>query len=37
MEEEPKSSFVTYLSEGEKLCNAGDYEKALDSYNTVSI
>ena len=33
----PKSSFVTYLAEGDKLYNAGEYQKALDSYRTVSI
>lgn len=32
----PKSSFVTYLAEGDKLYNAGEYSKALDSYSTVS-
>ena len=35
-QDEPKSSFVTYLAEGNKLCNVGDYAKALESYNTVS-
>lgn len=30
----PKSSFVTYLAEGDKLYNAGEYSKALDSYST---
>ena len=31
----PKSSFVTYLAEGDKLYNAGEYQKALDSYRIV--
>lgn len=35
VEDEPKSTFVTYLAEGDKLCNAALYEKALESYNTV--
>lgn len=35
-EEHPKSSFVTYLAEGDKLYNAGEYQKALESYKTVS-
>ena len=32
----PKSSFTTYLAEGDKLYNAGEYQKALESYTTVS-
>ena len=34
-EDAPRSSFVTYLAEGDKLYNAGDYQKALESYRTV--
>ena len=34
-EDGPKSSFVTYLAEGDKLYNAGEYQKALESYSTV--
>uniref|UniRef100_H2Z3S7 Outer dynein arm-docking complex subunit 4 n=1 Tax=Ciona savignyi TaxID=51511 RepID=H2Z3S7_CIOSA len=30
----PKSSFTTYLAEGDKLYNAGEYQKALESYTT---
>jgi len=33
-EDGPKSSFVTYLAEGDKLYNAGEYQKALESYTT---
>eukprot|EP00058_Branchiostoma_floridae_P013087 XP_002598575.1 hypothetical protein BRAFLDRAFT_118336 [Branchiostoma floridae] len=33
-EEGPKSSFVTYLSEGDKLFDNGEYRKALESYST---
>ena len=31
----PKSSFVTYLAEGDKLYNAGEFHKALESYKMV--
>nr|XP_002129888.1 tetratricopeptide repeat protein 25 isoform X2 [Ciona intestinalis] len=33
-EDGPKSSFTTYLAEGDKLYNAGEYQKALESYTT---
>nr|CAB3267330.1 tetratricopeptide repeat protein 25 [Phallusia mammillata] len=33
-DEGPKSSFTTYLAEGEKLYIAGEYQKALESYST---
>lgn len=36
-EDGPKSSFTTYLAEGDKLYNAGEYQKALESYTTVRI
>ena len=36
-DEEPKCSFSTYVAEGEKLFNSGEYQKALDSYSTVSL
>ena len=35
-EDGPKSSFTTYLAEGDKLYNASEYQKALESYSTVS-
>jgi hypothetical protein len=36
-EEGPKSSFTTYLAEGDVLFKQGEYKKALDSYNLVRI
>ena len=33
--EGPKSSFTTYLSEGNVHFNQGEYKKALDSYTQV--
>ena len=33
--EGPKSSFSTYLAEGDALFKQGDYKKALDSYSMV--
>lgn len=35
--EGPKSSFTTYLSEGNVHFNQGEYKKALDSYTQVNI
>lgn len=35
-EEGPKSSFSTYLAEGDVLYKQGEYKKALDSYSLVS-
>lgn len=35
--EGPKSSFTTYLSEGNVHFNQGEYKKALDSYTQVKI
>ena len=35
--EGPKSSFTTYLSEGNVHFNQGEYKKALDSYSQVNI
>ena len=34
-EEGPKSSFTTYLAEGDVLFKQGEFKKALDSYNLV--
>lgn len=34
--EGPKSSFTTYLSEGNVHFNQGEYKKALDSYTQVN-
>lgn len=34
-EEGPKSSFSTYLAEGDVLYKQGEYKKALDSYSLV--
>lgn len=34
--EGPKSSFTTYLSEGNVHFNQGEYKKALDSYSQVN-
>ena len=36
-EEGPKSSFTTYLAEGDVLFKQGEFKKALDSYNLVRI
>lgn len=36
-EEGPKSSFTTYLAEGDVLFKQGEFKKALDSYNLVYI
>ena len=36
-EEGPKSSFTTYLAEGDVLFKQAEYKKALDSYNLVSF
>ena len=36
-EEGPKSSFSTYLAEGDVLFKQGAYKKALDSYSQVSF
>ena len=33
--EGPKSSFSTYLAEGDALFKQGDYRKALDSFSMV--
>ena len=33
--EGPKSSFSTYLAEGDALFKQGDYRKALESYSLV--
>ena len=33
----PKSPFVVYLAEGDKLYTSGEFQKALDSYKIVSI
>ena len=35
-EEGPKSSFSTYLAEGDVLFKQGAYKKALESYSLVS-
>lgn len=35
-EDGPKSSFETYLAEGEKLSNKGYYQKALEAITMVS-
>ena len=35
--EGPKSSFTTYLSEGNVHFNQGEYKKALDSYTQVIL
>lgn len=34
-DEGPKSSFTTYLAEGDVLFKQGEYKKALESYNLV--
>lgn len=32
----PKSTFLTYVAEGDQLYHKGEYVKAIESYSTVS-